>query len=968
VQAPERRADERTPLWLWGVVALCVGALAFFGVPRAAEAPSATSPPEGGVGPTPPPGGTAQLRLVPTETLDAPVRIEARVDGDSVALVDDAVLPYSLDLPRDREVLVLVEAPGRARFTRRIRVDQDAELRVPLGPGATLAGLVVDDLGEPIEGAQITIDREDESFPAWVGRSGDDGRFSFDTLHAGAHALRVTAVGHGSVARSGVEPDGESLRITLERVGSIAGLVQDEGGAAQPGATVVIAGSGLWPALQVQTDAEGRFVARSVPPGIYEVRARLDALVAEPRRGLEVSPDTRAFLTFILRPGSTLTGIITDADTGDPVADAQITAAAEALDAAPRAAVSQSDGTFRLAGLRQVPHRINVFAEGYVPVTALEHAPGERLEIALVPGGTLSGIVLDADRQPIEGATLEVLGESEDRQPVAMTGERGFRSAVFASQLDPSGMALPVTQGPIPPIPLLPLAPAAELGLAVPTQPAERQVALNHVTDEGGRFTIHGIPPGHVQVVARANGHASATTARLYIAAGSTRDDLELVLAPAGTLLGRVVDGREEGVEGVLVEVISDREPHPRVTFSDETGHFTLDSVVGELAITARPNGRPAVRERASVEPAGEAEVRLTLEGELHRLYGRTVDARGFPIGGAQVAIVSLRANSPHRTTVFSAEDGTFVADGLPAGPWRLDATAPRYAPSSVDVFDDDDEAQIPLARGARVSGTVLDDFSGAGVGATVTLIRDDLPPERLRARADGEGAWAVPRARAATWSVRIEADGYLSVERSVTVTDGGRGPEDATLDPVRLTPGGRAEGTVVDALGHVVARARVRAGERATRTDAQGRFALDGLPAGHLDLVASHPAAGTSDPEDVRILTGRETPGVVLHLPRRFDADSAAALEGRRRGVAIEVGWEHGAPVVERVIAESQAERAGLQPGDVLIAIDGAVPDSADEARRLLRGAPSLGAIIEMQRGEREATLFVPREVWLPE
>lgn len=967
VHPPERSADERPPLWVWGIVALCIGALAWLGVLRGAEAPPA-GPLSEGESPASAPGSTASLRLIPAETLDTPVRIEARVGDAPIATIEDAALPHSLDLPRGTEVLVLVDVPGRARFARRIRVDEDAELRVPLGPGASLAGVVIDDLGEPIEGAQVTIEREDGALPPWIGRSDEEGRFAFDTLHAGAHALRVAAVGHGSVARSGVEPDGESLRITLDRVGSIAGRVQDESGQPQPGATVVIAGSGLWPALQVESDAEGRFVADGVPPGIYEIRARHEALVAEPRRGLEVSPDTRAFLTFTLRPGAVLTGIVRDADTGDPVSGAEITAAAEALDAAPRAAVSRDDGTFRLAGLRQVVHRINVFAEGYVPVAALEHSPGEPLEVTLIPGGTLSGIVLDADHQPIEGATLEVLGESDDRQPVSMTGQRGFRSAVFASQLDPSGMALPVTQGPIPPIPLLPLAPAAELGLAVPTRPEERQIALTHVTDEEGRFTIHGIPPGHVQVVARAHGHAPATTARLYIAAGSTLDDLELVLAPAGTLLGRVIDGREDGVEGVLVEVISDREPHPRVTFTDETGHFTLDSVVGELTVTARPNGRPAVRTRATVEPAGEAEVLLSLEGELHRLYGRTVDARGFPVGGAQVTIASLRASTPHRTTVFSADDGTFVADGLPSGPWRLDATAPSYAPSTVDVFDDDDEAQVPLARGASVSGTVLDDFSGDGVGATVTLVRDDLPPERLRARADGEGAWSIPRARAATWTVRFEADGYLAAERTVTVTDRGRGPEDVALDPVRLTPGGRAEGAVVDALGHVIARARVRAGERSTRTDAQGRFALDGLPGGHVDLVASHPAAGTSDPVDVRILTGRETPGVVLHLPRRFDASSAGALEGRRRGVAIEVGWADGAPVIERVIEDSHAERAGLRPGDALIAIDGEVPDSADEARRLLRGAASLGAIIHMQRGAREATLFVPREVWLPD
>ena len=105
---------------------------------------------------------------------------------------------------------------------------------------------------------------------------------------------------------------------------------------------------------------------------------------------------------------------------------------------------------------------------------------------------------------------------------------------------------------------------------------------ISHLTDDAGRFQIAGIPPGRVQVIARREGYAAATTERLFVAAGGTREDLELVLEPAGHLAGRVIDEREVGVEAVLVEVRSDREPHARVALTDVEGRFEMASVVGD--------------------------------------------------------------------------------------------------------------------------------------------------------------------------------------------------------------------------------------------------------------------------------------------------------------------------------------------------------------------------------------------------
>lgn len=955
--APPRRRWRR---WLGLVLVLAVALL--LGVPSVPWAP-----PEGareGPASTVDLSDAVTLTLEPTEDVpDEPLAIRATVDGERL-LEAQGRLPFALAVPRGREVEVVVEAPGRARFHRRVILDDDGPLRVPLPRGAVLSGMVVDERGEPVEGATLTVLREDVAQPPWTARTDEDGRFEIDTLLAGAHRVQASAEGHAAVVRAGIEPRTD-LRLVLERAGTVAGRVVDPEGLPAASASVQIAGSGLWPARQIATDERGHFALPGIPPGIYEVRARREGLVAEPRRGVSVDPGSRVFLTFVLQEGARLTGIIRDADTGEPIEGASISAAAEALDIAPRVAVSGPEGHFVLRGLRDVAHRVSVQADGYVPLTAAEWSPGQPLEVDLVPGGTLIGVVLDEERQPIEGAHLEVIGDSEG-QPIALDENRGFAAAVFATHQSP--MTLEVTTGPVPPIPLFGTGTAPERSLSpVPSVPSEATLGAGYVTDEQGRFRIDGVPPGRIQLVARHDGHAPTATGRFYIAAGQTRDDLELILPPAGELTGLVLDHRGDRLEGILVEVRSDREPHPRVAFTDDRGRFTIDPIVGELTVTAMPNGQPAARTRATVEPGGEAEVELQLEGELHTLNGRTVDSRGFPIGSVQVSLVSLRPDAPHRRTVWSEEDGTFSISGLPAPPWRLEASEVGHAPSRLDVFASDEEVQLPLVRSATITGRVLDDYSGEPVTARVRLVRDVLPAEVLAARTGDQGGFRFPRARAARWELHVESEGHLPYQDEVVLEDGGRGPRDLELDPIRLTPAGRIEGTVVDGLGHPVARARVWAGDVSTRTDARGRYVLSGLAAGDVVPRASHPAAGEVEADPVRILEGRETLGVVLHLPERFDPERASTLEGRRRGVAIQLQQAGDEVRIRHVIEGSRAEQIGLRAGDVLLEVDGEPVTRASAARRALAGPSSVPAILLVRRGDEEVDLMVDRETWLP-
>ena len=921
-----------------------------------------------------PEGSTVALR-VENGASEPPgeVRVTLVDEGSRETLARHAgPLPALLAAPRDVPLVLIAEAPGRTRHVARIRLTADRTLRVPFPEGGAIGGIVSDEDGAPVAEATLRIEREgDPSYP-WAARTDAEGRFHVDTLVPGRFHVEAVAPGFARALRDGVEP-GADLRLTLARVTRVNGRVVDPDGRGAAGVTVVIAGSGLWPARQTETDDDGRFELEAIPPGVYEVRAFRDELAAPPRRGLSVEAGQPAFLTFALAEGAILRGVIRDAVGSRPIANAQVTVSTEALDAAPRATTTDAEGRFRVGGLGSAAVRVSVFAEGYVPVSALEWSPARPLELTLEPAASLVGVVLDEDRQPLEGATIEVLGETDEGQPVALDAATSFRSAVFAAQLAPlevtPGGPLPVVEGPVPPIPI---APAVDFDAphfdAPPPAPAELHASASYVTDAEGRFRIGGVPPGRVQIIARAAGRAPASTSRIFVTSGRERDDIELVLPPAGRLRGFVRDGRSEGVEGVLVEVRADREPYPRVTFTDERGAFELDDVFGELVVTATPRGRPAARAEVSVGSGEEAEIALALEGELHAVHGRVVDAGGFPIARAQLVLSSLRADAPFRRTFFAHPDGTFELNGLPAPPWRLSADDGEHAPAELDVLSED-ALRVVLASAARVSGSVVDDLSGEAVAATVTLSRDGLPPERRQTRADGQGTFSFARVHAGRWTIEVEREGYLALRETLEVVDRGRGPRDVELGALRLTPAGRLEGTVVDALGAPVAHARVwLEGDASvhTHTDRNGEFVLPGVPPGEACAIAEHPAAGEGRSATVRVLLGRETRGVLVHLASRFDPERANALPGRRTGVALSLEWSGDRARVREVVGRRALE-AGLRPGDTIETVDGAPLASLRAAARALRGPLGVPAFLGVRRGEERAVVVVPRERWLP-
>ena len=622
---------------------------------------------------------------------------------------------------------------------------------------------------------------------------------------------------------------------------TLTGRIYDEGGRALPGAVISLAGSGFWPARSVRSGADGRFHWPDVPAGVYELRASKGELVAPAVEGLILDAGQRRAFGIQLAKGWTLTGQLVEAHSGRPIGDAEISLATGVLGLHTRSAESDEHGRFELAGIVGDEHSLYVVAEGYVAAGPLRHRAAEpSMTIRLERASTIEGRVVDERGWGIEGVLVRAFGEAQLRAATPSPGD-----------------SLSVTSGPVPPIS------ATGSGALAFVQ----QVT----TGSGGTFVLPSLRPGPYTIAASHDGFAPAESERLQVSPGATRSDVSIVMRSGAELAGRVVDERGNGLEGIPVELRtpSDRLPRMSVTASD--GSFSFRGVRGEVSVTALPYDLPPARESLTIEDEALVTVELALSSTLYTLRGRVVDERGFGVGGALLSVSATSPRTPIRRTAKSDADGTFSVPALPEPPFELSAEHPAFSPARLPAIETTDELHIVMSAGVTFLGEVLDDWTGDALGG-VRVRLDGSITRDTKSRSDG--TFVFRRAATGTYDISFSHPDYAPQSRRVVLEPPHYVDRPQELDAVRMEPGGVVEGEVLDGRSEPVSDAEVTWGdpprwERATRTDAQGRFRLRGVPAGAAWLTARHPVAGedwTADPITVRPL--ETSPGAVIRLP----------------------------------------------------------------------------------------------------
>lgn len=189
------------------------------------------------------------------------------------------------------------------------------------------------------------------------------------------------------------------------------------------------------------------------------------------------------------------------------------------------------------------------------------------------------------------------------------------------------------------------------------------------LADDGGKFAVR-IAGGPYRVRCAKDGDESEA-ARIEVVSGEKKE-LELQLAAATSVLGRVIDASGSPVEGAQVSV---RDGKERTAVSDASGSFQLRGVApGPVIIDAQSDGGFAEKQIIARLGLPYAEVELVLVQGTRGVYGQITDEHGVPIENA-----SVRVFGPLERAVKTDADGRFTIGGLADAAITLRVEAEGY-------------------------------------------------------------------------------------------------------------------------------------------------------------------------------------------------------------------------------------------------------------------------------------------------
>ncbi len=341
----------------------------------------------------------------------------------------------------------------------------------------------------------------------------------------------------------------------------------------------------------------------------------------------------------------------------------------------------------------------------------------------------------------------------------------------------------------------------------------------DHEVDAEGRFEVRGLEPGTHWVSVAARGFVPPNPEEVEVEAGAVSTEVLLTVTTGASIAGTVYDDQGRPIEGARVAPFRRRETGVAVqtgfdsleaVATDRSGYFVLSGLEGDRVSlrAAREGHAPAVVSNVPVG-TGHAEVRLDRLGSIE---GSLADPAGNPLVGSRILVRSVgemvlpgpdaAALMPGTVSAITDEQGHFEVDGVRPGDVQLTAEGKGHLPI--------EGRPLQLAAGGRIANLRLVAETGAGIAAVVV--------DPSGARLAGAEVTVRPQSRE---PMQVGSSSTRSVRVRMDATAGpGQGPG----GPRRVM---RLDGDEV--LG------------KAT-TGADGMARIGGLPAGTVEVIATHP------------------------------------------------------------------------------------------------------------------------------
>lgn len=678
-------------------------------------------------------------------------------------------------------------------------------LSVVVTDGASLSGAVTSATsGAPIDGASVTVG---DGSGKLAGASGADGTYTVSGIDSGPATVSASAAGYlpsppETLAIDGTS--GQSIDFALSTGGTISGTVLTAGGAAPPAGTTVSAvpadSAGAPASATVSADGTYSISGLEPEPGpdphTYTVTAVSPAGVGSVTGVTVTGTSTTSGVTITLSPGASVSGTVTDSDTGLPLPGISVASLAAG---SPDTTVTDASGNYTLAGIPPEAQQLSFTASdaGHVPSeVTIDPTEGQavRQDIALAPTGSMTATLSTTAGVPLPYEPLVLVG------PFPSTSAPG---ATYAQAVS---------------------------------------------TDGSGAAAASALLPGTYDVqVPGSPIHASFT-----IGTGQRHADVALSV-PVAVVSGTVTTSAGNPLAGVAVDLV-DATGYAASTTTAADGTYSLFvTSAGTFDLTASGSAfGAAVATGVTLAPGSGATVDWR-SGTTS--LSVTATEGGVPAPGATVA---LSAGSGAAATppllVQTGADGSATIAPLAPGTYTVSVQAPGEATTvrPVTVTAGENNLSVPLSPGATIAGTVSGP-SGPMAGATV---RASGPVTEIAGTA-ADGSYSLVGLLPGTYDLSFSGTGAVpQITEGVAVPAGGFVSVDSALpssgDTVPLAeqpaPGGALPPlsvVVIDANGSPVEEASL--GPALGTSSSTAAASIGPLAPGSYTLAVSGEGTATS-------------------------------------------------------------------------------------------------------------------------
>ncbi len=619
-----------------------------------------------------------------------------------------------------------------------LRPPTDEPLAIQLEPAGRLEGQVVDQRGEPVEGATVmanpdrsvmagaTVVRQQRR-PAWA-RTGADGHFLIADVEPGLLEVTARAEGYQHLVRTGIEIEAGGaleLELVLEAGAVVEGTLTTTDGepVAEGSISVSERQDGLFTGRSITasglTDVEGYYRVTGAPTGPATITAQHDG--RRLMRNVEVRPGTNV-VDLVLERGFEITGQVVAPD-GNPVGGASLSIrkitqpGMTHYSFGSSQVVSTAAGTFTITGVSAGNYTVTAAREGYA------HTRSEVFEVS----GDVTGLLLELSY----GASL--------------------KGRVLGLELDELGSLELVAMG-------------------------EGGMRRGRV-DFSAEYAFDSLAPGrwHVQAQIAGSGRMAMLQVEIPEGLAEVEKDIEFDTGLL-TLTGIVLDAGQP-LAGARINVVGSMSNMGRGATGDD-GRFRIDNLkAGNYQVMVIAGGT-GIQHMEALELVGDHELRIEIA--TGTVAGIVRDAAGEPLAGVAVALEPLEVDedSPwNRQYNFgnqteSDSGGYFQVPRVRRGNWRVVATKQGYGPGEATVAvagGVTPEVDIRLTPTDGVSFEVALE-SGATVPVVQVVILD---PSGRRLAVGGymviEGRVQVSTVPAGRWHLVIQGGDSAATRFAVT-------------------------------------------------------------------------------------------------------------------------------------------------------------------------------------------------------